>query len=163
MRQHASITLNSRDHLSRFQRRALIGACTIVISILAIRASGWSAHEVIVPSPTAPNNAASIPVSSQDKSAERVEVELITINARGFEPTEITRPKGRFVLAVRNKSGVAELALQLARENGNALHSARLPRGKRFWGNSLDLSPGAYLITEANHPDWIGRITITNK
>ncbi len=93
----------------------------------------------------------------------QVESEIITIRATGFEPSEIRRPKGEFYLAVDNLSGMSEVNLRLDRENGaGRLHEVRVPRQKRDWRQSVDLPPGTYLLTEADHPDWVCRIIITS-
>lgn len=92
---------------------------------------------------------------------ERIEAELVTIRPTGFDPVEIRRPRGRFILAVNNRSGIHELDLRLDREMGARQHEVRLPRGRPGWKKIVDLPPGRYILTEANHPNWICRITIT--
>src|SRR5437763_9145966 len=62
------------------------------------------------------------PVSAQSQAqTDRVEVELITARSAGFEPAEITRPSGRFILAVDNRTELDELVLRLEQEHGNSL------------------------------------------
>jgi hypothetical protein len=109
---------------------------------------------VVQPSP-APHTAQSGSVPA------RVEVQVVTVRARGFEPSDITRPTGIFLLAVDNRSGLDELLLRLDREAGNRVHEQRLPRKKPDWRRAFDLTPGRYLLTEANNPDWVCHITIT--
>ena len=94
---------------------------------------------------------------------ERVEAELITIHPTGFEPAEITRDGGRFVLAVDNRSGLEEVDLQLNRENGSREREARVHRQQLDWREFVDLPPGRYVLKEVNHPDWACLITITGK
>lgn len=88
-------------------------------------------------------------------------VELITITPRGFEPAEITRSKGIFLLAVDNRSGLDEVTLRHDRVAGNRLHETRVPRKELDWSEVFDLNPGQYVLTEANHPQWACRFTIT--
>ena len=64
----------------------------------------------------------------QISQGQRLESELITIRPTGFEPTEIIRPKGPFVLAVENRSGLREVDFQLAFERGE-----RVFRVSRSW------------------------------
>src|SRR5262245_19324241 len=52
------------------------------------------------------------------QAQERTQLELVTIRTRGFEPAQITRSKGRFVLAVYNRSGLEEVNLHLDQEAG---------------------------------------------
>ena len=96
-----------------------------------------------------------------NKAKERVEGEIIAISPHGFEPAEITRVHKHFVLVIDNRSGLAEVNLRLDRDRGNRLREVRVPREKRHWSDDLDLAPGRYLLSEANHPNWSCHITIT--
>jgi hypothetical protein len=89
-----------------------------------------------------------------------VETELITIRPNGFEPAEINRPAGEFILVVENPYGQTA-NLVLSREAGERLNEMRSSKEQPDWNDLVDLRPGRYLLTETNHPDWICRITIT--
>lgn len=91
----------------------------------------------------------------------RLETELLTIRPTGFDPVEITRPAGRFVIAVNNLSGVDELDLHLEGEAGARQHEVRMSRGRLASKKLVNLPPGKYLLKEANHADWVCSITIT--
>lgn len=101
--------------------------------------------------------------AASQSSAEQVEVEVITVRANGFEPLELTRPQGAFMLAITNHSGDTELDLKLDRVNGNRVHEVRLPKGRVRWNKVFDLPPGDYVLSEQNHPDWICRIKLTSR
>lgn len=92
---------------------------------------------------------------------EQVEVEVITVRANGFEPHEITRRHGPFMLAISNHSGTTELALRLDRVQGTRVHEVPLPKGRVRWNRVFDLPPGDYVLSEQNHPDWVCRIRLT--
>jgi hypothetical protein len=89
-----------------------------------------------------------------------IETELITITTRGVEPAEITRPAGKFILMVDNRSG-EEMDFRIARETGESLHDIRSSREERDWSDIMDLKPGKYVLTERNRPDLTCSITIT--
>lgn len=98
------------------------------------------------------------------QQVQRVEAEVITIRPIGFEPREITRPKGLFLLAVENRSGLQTVQLRLDREvGGPRLRDVQMPRNRHDWKDAFDLTPGRYVLTEAYHPEWICSITITSK
>jgi hypothetical protein len=84
----------------------------------------------------------------------------LRLTPMGFVPREITRPAGNYHFALSNVSGVSEIELRLDREGGQRVREITLNR-KKPWRESLRLTPGVYLLSEANHPDWICRITIT--
>jgi hypothetical protein len=85
----------------------------------------------------------------------------VMLRSGGFVPREISRPAGEYVLSVNNQSRLAEVNLRLARENGERVHEAKVLRRKPYWRQLVRLTPGTYLITEASHPDWVCRITVT--
>jgi hypothetical protein len=94
----------------------------------------------------------------------RLESEHVTIRPTGFEPAEITRPAGRILLAVNDRSGLGSLDLRVDMEPLQRLFEVRVPRdtnGRHEWRQVLTLMPGHYVLTEASHPDWVCRITVT--
>lgn len=92
---------------------------------------------------------------------ERTDVEIITLLPTGFEPKEINRPKGQFLLVVHDRSGTSEVNFHLNREAGNRLHDVRLEEGILSWRTPLDLHPGKYMLTDVEHPEWSCRINVT--
>lgn len=117
----------------------------VALTALAVHARGWFAPK---------------PLQAQ-QTGSALEAEVITITPLGFEPAEITRPAGRFILVVDNRSGLEEITFRLDREGGNRVHEIRMPRKHPDWDGVVDPPPGTYLLTEASHPDWLCRITIT--
>lgn len=102
------------------------------------------------------------PPASQGNSEEGGKIEAVTAKHYGFEPSEITRRPGPFTLAVHNSSGSGELALRLDRVGGGRVSEMPIRHGKRASHRQLTLTPGEYLLTEANHPEWRCRIVIAN-
>ena len=88
---------------------------------------------------------------------------LITIAPGGFDTAQITAPAVPFFLLVENRSGLDEVSLLLDRIAGARLRQATVPQEQLDWSDLLDLSPGEYVLSEASHPNWICRITITSK
>lgn len=92
----------------------------------------------------------------------RIEPIIVTLKPTGFEPAELTRSRGAFLLMVDNRSNNPDLLFQLNSEHGKREHEQQTRRGGRLdWNKVLDLPPGRYLLTEANHPEWVCQITIT--
>lgn|SRR5262249_22618582 len=150
---------------SRFHR---VISIKMTLAILAIAFSGLFIHLAAgARSWLTPINVTRdlTPAATQSQAATPkptpLRAELITITPRGFEPAEITRPKGRFLLAVDNRSGLDEVTLRLDRVAGNRLHEVRVPRKELDWSEVFDLNPGQYVLTEANNPRWACRFTIT--
>jgi len=98
--------------------------------------------------------------STQRRIAD-FESELITITPHGFEPQEITRPQGRVLLMVDNQTDLAVSSLQFTREAGPRINEMQVSREQPNWSEAVDLPPGRYVLTEAEHREWQCRITIT--
>ena len=90
-----------------------------------------------------------------------VQAELITITPTGFEPAELTRPKGRFLFAIDNRSGLDEIEFYLERETGGRVNVPISRRGKLAWREIVDLPPGTYILRATNDQSWRCRLTIT--
>ena len=98
--------------------------------------------------------------SPQREKQGRLETELITLQPSGFEPNEIKRPQGAFILGVDNRAGVEAIELQLMRADGQRLNALQTPKRKVSWREVVDLAPGRYLLSVANHPEWTCNVTI---
>jgi hypothetical protein len=85
----------------------------------------------------------------------------IALRTNGFLPDEITRPAGNFLISVTNLTGLPDIAVRLDRETGASLHTAKVPKEKHTWRQHVHLSPGNYVLTVVDHPEWSCRITIT--
>jgi hypothetical protein len=100
------------------------------------------------------------PLRPAAAATDRIEVEEVVVTPTGFDPQKIDRPAGRFILVISNRLIAKDCEFRLQREAGPKLHDVSLKRGEHDWNDSFDLTPGRYVLTEANHPDWICRINI---
>ena len=92
----------------------------------------------------------------------RIEPVFVTLKPTGFEPAELTRSRGPFLLMVDNRSNNPDLLFLLDGESGKREHVQQTRTGGKLdWNKVLDLPPGRYLLTEADHPNWVCQITIT--
>ena len=81
------------------------------------------------------------------------EVELITLQPGGFEPSELVRYKDSFVLFVDDRSGKENTSLVLQRVNGERLRPINLNRKKSQWHDVVDLAPGTYVLQDASNAE----------
>ena len=60
------------------------------------------------------------PVMSQHK----IEAEVVSLRDGGFFPSTITRPHGKFLLVVKNRSHASEIILGVTRHDGTVIAAA---------------------------------------
>ena len=93
-------------------------------------------------------------------NSQPTEIELVTLRPAGFEPAEITRPNGPFVLFIDDRSGRDHSSLLLRRSSGGQLRAIGLERRKSEWNEVVDLTPGTYILQDANNSELRCQITI---
>ena len=94
-------------------------------------------------------------------STTRLDAAHITLRRTGFEPNDITRQAGRFLLAVDNVTGMGEMSYRLVNQTGARVRDFPATKGRFRLRKVIDLPPGRYALVETNHPEWICRITVT--
>ncbi len=144
--------------------RVVVSIVAGALVLLAALAGVMGARRNAAPPSAVPEVVKTAPTSAlaqRQRPIADFESELITITPHGFEPGQITRPQGRFLLLIDNRSSVATTALALTSEVGQRTHEMRVPREEPNWSEVVDLRPGHYVLTEADHPLWSCRITIT--
>jgi hypothetical protein len=102
-------------------------------------------------------------LNSTQSPDTQLETELVTITPTGFEPAEITRPQGHFMLAVDNRSGLEQVDLYFERETGGRVNVAFSRKSKLAWRDTVDFPPGRYLLRAANDESWHCMIKITTR
>jgi hypothetical protein len=107
---------------------------------------------------------ANITAKSQSQN-NKLGVEALVLTPIGFDRTEITRPRGKFLLVIESRLGLYEPSLELSRLNGNAsiekLKAGVLKKEQRNWVEELDLQPGEYVMNETSKSSWSCKLTIT--
>jgi hypothetical protein len=129
---------------------------TLLLAALVLGNSG----SVFVMAKNGPGHA----LASRDFGAIQDPPEIsVTLRNEGFNPTELSIPAGRFLFSVDNRSGVSELVLRLSKSNGTRIREIRISSNRGDWNEMFELSPGLYVLTEANHRNWVCRITVESR
>jgi hypothetical protein len=92
-----------------------------------------------------------------------IEIEVVTITRFGFEPPSITRPKGKFILSVENRSRLdvsARFGSELNGALAAELKAIPLAHDHPDFHDVFDLVPGSFILVEDAHPAWKCKITI---
>ena len=152
--------------LTRLSTTAFFRPRAIVVSLMAVAVAALVCAARTYSSGVRPKDARAVPTNTPSKSDQNekagmiVETELIALTPTGFEPAEVTRPAGEFILMVENRTR-QPVSLSLARETGERLHEMKESREEPDWNELENLTPGRYLLTEADHPEWTCSVTIT--
>lgn len=108
--------------------------------------------------------AASVRGSGCDRpsSQEAEETLQLVIGDGGFEPAQVTRRPGKFLLTADDRRGDKShsLKLKLSREDGNLLREIEVPEQATDWAEELDLPAGRYVLTESSHSAWSCSIVV---
>ncbi len=154
-------------------RRFILPALFITLSVsIGFTFGSTTPNPEVQPPPTAilePVNSTPVEGGGLTESADAsgaedeadAKVAIMTLRPNGFEPSEITIPAGKYLIIVRNRTGLDKFSFRLERGSGTRLHDVRMPRYKREWKHFLQLAPDTYVITEPDHPGWVCRITVT--
>jgi hypothetical protein len=159
-------TKRMRRRLVPLVASALVCCAALAFAVRAYNQRGGSAFNLVgsaLPVPVVQGPASSYPLPSTPKQTE-LEVELITVGPDGFEPTQIERPQGPFLLAIENRSSIEDISLSLELEQGGDPLSIPMLDFKLVWKQEMELEQGNYILTEANHTDpskWKCTIVIT--
>ena len=97
----------------------------------------------------------------QGRPSQPNRVLVLVIRPQGFQPARVTLPASRIFFSVHNRTGLHETALQLDREAGDRLKTVPLMKSKLAWRETVDLTPGVYVLSVQGRPQWTCRITIT--
>lgn len=156
-KQPVSRAVFSRARRARFRLLA-VAFLTAVLTLTA-----WAWITTAGKGEPTPSSGGAVIITAPVRSLptqDRIEAETITLSPTGFEPAEIRRPAGRFLLAVNDLSGLDETAIRLESEGGQVLHEAMLGRRQQKWRKVVDLTAGAYVLTVAGSPEWRCQIFI---
>ena len=168
MKQTKTTSMDVRMHVTKLidirigRRQAW---CLLVAALFAV-AAAVLATEALDRSSAANTTAALTPAPLGEKPVlvspqEKIRAELVTAFPYGFEPEELTRPVGPFMLCVDNRAGTEALSLQLISGANSPVYAAPIQRGKSSTHQMLNLAPGQYVLRESSHPGWQCTITIT--
>ena len=140
--------------MSRIMTRPIEPMAALLMMVVGLVAYGkFGSQQTPEPNTTAPAIVART-------ESDNLEIELITLRPEGFEPSEITRPKGAFVLFIDDRSGREKSSLVLQRINSGQLRAISVQQKKSEWSDVVDLTPGTYILQDANNSELRCQITI---
>lgn len=79
---------------------------------------------------------------------------LLTVTTRGIEPKTMTIQAGEYHVLVMNRLrlGVLDIRLDRVTGNGRTIAVQRVEKDKVRWNESIDFTPGQYLLGDPKDP-----------
>jgi hypothetical protein len=157
--------MSIKSHRRILMRRSsvFVGGLLVLFALagLAVGARAWRTSATVRTSLAEPTAKAATPAAPQGRSQkQRVEGEIVALGPNGFEPKQITRPRGPFLLVVENESRLPVVTLLLHGDVGPPIRNVLVARERRTWSDIVDLPPGTYKLREVTRPRWVCNITI---
>jgi hypothetical protein len=90
-----------------------------------------------------------------------ITVETVRLTPTGFEPNELERSAGKFILGIDNRIRSEEFSFEVVQENGHKVRQLKLPKGEIRLRKMLNLPAGRYSLREVDHPEWSCSIVLT--
>jgi len=98
-------------------------------------------------------------LATKAEGQEDAKAFLLTVRPAGLEPAEATLPADGYLVVVQNRSGLRGVTLWLDEEKRGRLLEMTL-KARLDWRRRVNLPPGNYTITAADHPEWVCHITV---
>jgi hypothetical protein len=147
---------------------AFLKLTLLVVLFAAIGAIALARRQIIpsqlmnsAPLSAATNEVATPRIAQDQRRTANIEAEIVTITPHGFEPDAITRPRGRFLLTIEDRSGFDSLSLRLVTATRLIQREVPMVRESPEWSEVIDPPTGTYFLVDPTHPLWLCRITIT--
>ena len=160
---------------TRYRRVFRSTAFVVLLLAVGVGAATWAKHDrdslasvptllaaTAVHASEARNAKAVVPIQDS-RTPITIDGVRVTLRRTGFQPDEITRPAGPFLLLIDNRAELGEMTFRLLHQNGSKERDLNPKKDKFRLRHVMDLPPGRYALVEADHPDWTCRITIIPK
>ena len=134
----------------------------VVLLVIAAGSARFIGHTAEVDSVVEAIAPLAIP-SSLDQSQEagpEVKLVLLALWPEGFETNEMQLEPGQYLFIIGNRTGLKEVNVQLQREGRERLAAAAVGGRQRDLKQRLNLTPGIYVVTAGDNPNWTCRITV---
>jgi hypothetical protein len=95
-----------------------------------------------------------------DEAGPELKLILLALHPEGFDSSEMQLDPGEYLFIIGNRSGLKEVSVRLEREGDGRIAAAAVGGRQRDWKTRLKLTPGTYVVTANDNPDWICRITV---
>lgn len=148
--------------LRKLSKLNLIALC--IIALIGIAAFGFGFRDWF--SRPAPIAVTQQQIRPEATAAPDGVIQLL-LRPEGFDSPKLTVTKGTYILILLNRTGEKNLALQVSRliGNGEKPKDIAFDDDKKKYQviDAIDLTPGDYVVSVQDHPEWTSRVIATSK
>jgi hypothetical protein len=140
----------------------LILAAVLLLVIAASHSNfaGSNASLENVPANAIPPVDISSSVGQSGEVGPEFKLVLLALRPEGFDTNEMHLEAGEYVFIIGNRTGLREVSIRLDREGKEQVAAATVGGRPRDWKQRLKLTPGSYVVTANDNPDWTCRIVV---
>jgi len=95
-----------------------------------------------------------------DEAGPEVKLVLLALLPEGFDNKQMQLDPGEYLFVIGNRTGLKDVNVRLDRERNERLGAAAVGGRQTDWKKRLRLSPGTYVVSANDNPDWICRIVV---
>jgi hypothetical protein len=142
--------------------KTLLYLAAIVLLVVAVTSShlmGRTAHLEDTANAIAPVAIPSIQGQS-DEAGPELKLVLLALHPEGFDSREMQFDPGEYLFIIGNRTGLKEVSVRLEREGDGRIAAAAVGGRQKDWKKRLKLTPGTYVVTANDNPDWTCRIAV---
>ena len=99
-------------------------------------------------------------LEQSDEAGPEVKLVLLALWPEGFEMNEMQLAPGEYLFIIGNRTGLREVSVTLDREGNERMAAATIGGRQRDLKQRLKLTPGTYVVTADENPNWICRIAV---
>lgn len=146
-------------------KSVLITAAVLLLVGVAAKSHFAGRHVLAADKPSAASDAippVNIPslLDQSDEVGPEFKLVLLALLPHGFETDEMQLDAGEYLFIIGNRTGLKELNIRVGREGEKSLATPTVGGRARDWKQRLKLTPGNYLISVDDNPDWTCRIVV---
>jgi hypothetical protein len=145
-------------------KAALILAAVFLLVVVGATSNlarrGANAEDVVLTANAIPPVGIPASLAQSGEAGPEVKLVLLALLPEGFDSTEIQLEAGDYLFIIGNRTGLKEVNVRLEREGNGRVAAARVGGRRSDWKQRLKLTPGTYLVTAADNPDWTCRIVV---
>lgn len=133
----------------------LIAAAVLLLVGVAAKSHFETSAANEIPRVEIPSN-----LAQSDEVSPDFKLVLLALLPHGFETSEIELVAGEYTFIVGNRTGLKEVGVRIDREGRERLGEATLRGRQRDWKQRIKLTPGTYIVSANNNPEWTCRVEV---